>query len=78
MCPGVGVLPSMPGICQAVEMESPERQRREIVDYLRTQARDESVEHAEKIASERVFGRSYDVWDVHSDKGSGYLLGGCP
>lgn len=24
--------------------------------------------HAEKVASERVFGREYDVWDVHTDK----------
>src|SRR4051794_8842347 len=33
-----------------------------------TQARDETVEHAEKVASERVFHRRCDVWDVHTDK----------
>jgi hypothetical protein len=29
---------------------------------------EESVLHTEKVASERVFGREYDVWDVHTDK----------
>jgi hypothetical protein len=47
-------------------VESPDHERRQIVDYLRTQARDEMVEHAEKVASERVFEREYNVWDVHT------------
>jgi hypothetical protein len=29
---------------------------------------EEKVLHAEKVASERVFGRDYDVWDVHTDR----------
>ena len=29
---------------------------------------EEQVLHAEKLASERVFGRDYDAWDVHTDK----------
>jgi hypothetical protein len=40
-----------------------------ISDYVEWQAHgEEEVLHAEKVASERVFGRQYDVWDVHTDK----------
>jgi hypothetical protein len=41
---------------------------RSIHEYVEWQAPDEKVLHAEKLASERVFGRDYDVWDVHTDK----------
>ena len=39
-----------------------------------TQARDETVEHAEKVASERVFHRRHDVWDVHTDQGRWWVV----
>jgi hypothetical protein len=46
-----------------------EREAQEIADYVEWQARgEEKVLHAEKLASERVFGQEYDVWDVHTDK----------
>ncbi len=32
--------------------------------YVKTQARDETVQHAERIMSEHVVGRDYDCWDV--------------
>jgi hypothetical protein len=44
-----------------------------IVDYVEWQSNkdpekdQEKVLHAEKIASERVLGTDYDVWDVHTD-----------
>jgi predicted Zn-ribbon and HTH transcriptional regulator len=42
-------------------------------DYVEWQSRrdNEKVLHAEKVASERVMGREYDVWDVHTDSGEG-------
>lgn len=41
----------------------------EIKDYVEWQAHgEEKVLHTEKVASERVFGRQHDVWDVHTDK----------
>ncbi len=52
----------------AATMESPEHERRSVVGYMQAQAPDETVEHAEKVASEHVFGARYDVWDVHTDK----------
>jgi hypothetical protein len=46
-----------------------EQEAQEISDYVEWQAHgEEKVLHAEKVASERVFGREYDVWDVHTDK----------
>jgi hypothetical protein len=40
-----------------------------IREYVEWQAHgDETVLHVEKVASERVLGREYDVWDVHTDK----------
>lgn len=41
--------------------------KRAISDYVETQARDEKVQHAERIMSEHVVGRDYDCWDVHTD-----------
>jgi len=35
---------------------------------MQAEAPDETVEHAEKLASERIFETQYDVWDVHTDK----------
>jgi hypothetical protein len=46
-----------------------ETEAQRISDYVEWQAHgEEKVLHAEKVASERVFGREYDVWDVHTDK----------
>jgi hypothetical protein len=41
---------------------------REIVDYFEWQGH-ETVVHLEKVASERVHGVRYDVWDVHAKSG---------
>lgn len=48
-------------------MESSARERQYIVDYVSSQARDETVENLEKVTHERVLGRDIDVWDVHTD-----------
>lgn len=42
--------------------------KRAISDYVESQARDETVQHAERVMSEHVVGRDYDCWDVHTDK----------
>jgi hypothetical protein len=45
-----------------------ETEARRISDYVEWQAHGkEKVLHAEQVASERVFGRQYDVWDVHTE-----------
>jgi hypothetical protein len=48
--------------------KSPEHQRRHIRDYMASQAHDETITHLEKVTTEVVYGRRYDVWDVHTDK----------
>jgi len=42
--------------------------KRAISDYVERQARNETVQHAERIMSEHVVGHDYDCWDVHTDK----------
>ena len=51
----------------------PAAETQRIRDYVEWQSqRDkEKVLHAEKVASERVLGREYDVWDVHTDGSEG-------
>jgi hypothetical protein len=50
-----------------------EEEAQSIKDYVEWQSRrtKEKVLHAEKVAGERVMGRQYDVWDVHTNKGEG-------
>jgi predicted Zn-ribbon and HTH transcriptional regulator len=46
-----------------------EHEAQEIKEYVEWQTHGaEKVLHVEKVASERIFGREYDVWDVHTDK----------
>ena len=47
-----------------------------IRNYMAAQARDEKVLHVEKVASERIFGREHDVWDVHTDKERWWVVTG--
>jgi hypothetical protein len=48
-------------------MDSPENERRDVIRYVELEAEGEKVEHAEKLASERIYGRKHDVWDIHTD-----------
>jgi hypothetical protein len=45
-----------------------EHEQRHVREYLEWQAPDEKVIHLEKVASERIFGGKFDVWDVHTDR----------
>lgn len=47
-----------------------------MIDYLHSQVDDETVEHAEKIASERILGQRHDVWDVRTDEGRWWVVTG--
>ncbi len=49
----------------------------EITRYVEWQCRgEETVLHAEKVASERVMGQDHDVWDVHTDKERWWVVTG--
>lgn len=55
-------------------MESPEHERRQVSEYVELEAGDETVQHAEKIASEHVMGDEYNVWDVATDKNRWWVI----
>jgi len=52
----------------------PEHEARSVLEYMAGQARDETVVHLEKVATERVFGQKHDVWDVHTDVGRWWVI----
>lgn len=54
--------------------KSPESERERIREYMASQAHDETVTHLEKVATEVVYGRHYDVWDVHTDVAQWWVI----
>jgi hypothetical protein len=56
-------------------METPEHERREIEEYLRSQSGpDFEIEHVEKLTSEYVLGDEYSVWDAHTNEGRWWVI----
>ena len=56
-------------------VETPEFERRAIEEYLTSQSGpDFIVEHVEKLTSEYVLGRQYDVWDAHTNEGRWWVI----
>src|ERR1700732_2735170 len=53
-----------------------EHEERHVREYMESQAPDERVIHLEKVASERVFDRKHDVWDVHTNSGRWWVITG--
>lgn len=48
-------------------MKELEHQVRRISEYVETQARDETVTHAERMMHTKVMGQEHEVWDVRTD-----------
>jgi hypothetical protein len=46
----------------------------DIANYVHGQARDETVQHVEKIKQEVVLGEVYEIWDVTTDKDRWWVL----
>jgi hypothetical protein len=42
--------------------------KRAVQNYVESQARDEKVQHAEKVKSEHLLSHDYDCWDVHTQR----------
>ncbi len=60
-------------------MESPDREADEVRAYFEGgwsggRAESASVEHLEKVASEQVWGRRHDVWDIHATDGRWWVV----
>ena len=47
---------------------------KDIANYVHGQAKDETVQHVERIKQEIVLGEAYEVWDVTTDKGRWWVL----
>jgi hypothetical protein len=47
---------------------------RDIENYVRGQARDETVQHVEKVKTEYIMGDPYTVWDVTTDKDRWWVI----
>jgi hypothetical protein len=72
------VPPALPkGELHKLLFKQSENEAKAIKDYVEWQAHgEETVLHAEKAASERIFGRDHDVWDVHTDKERWWVVTG--
>lgn len=46
----------------------------DIANYVEGQARDETVQHVEKIKTEHIMGDSYEIWDVTTDKSRWWVI----
>jgi len=46
----------------------------DIANYVHGQARDEVVQHVEKVKTEYVMGDPYEIWDVTTDKGRWWVI----
>jgi hypothetical protein len=46
----------------------------DISHYVKGQARDEQVQHVEKVKTEIVLGDKYDIWDVTTDKNRWWVI----
>lgn len=51
-----------------------EYEEREIIEYVESQAPDEIIRHLEKVKTEFVMGRRYEVWDVLTDQDRWWVI----
>lgn len=56
----------------SVERDLPSEQ--DITNYVEGQARDEMVQHAERVKQEVVLGDAYEIWDVTTDKDRWWVI----
>ena len=59
--------PPVKHILSSFTLDTP-TSKRAISEYVESQARDEKVQHAEKVKTEHILGNDYDCWDVHTQK----------
>jgi hypothetical protein len=57
-------------------LDRPEHEASEIRNYVETQARPERVTHLEKVATEQLFDRRHDAWDVLTNKDRYWVITG--
>lgn len=60
--------PVPPGELDRYSINSDPHSEMDIATYVEGQARDEDVQHVERIKQEIVLGDTYEIWDVTTDK----------
>lgn len=60
--------PVPPGELDRYSTDNDPHSEKDIASYVEGQARDEGVEHVERIKREIVLGDVYEIWDVTTDK----------
>lgn len=55
-------------------MEVAEHDKRRILEYMAGQGPDDEVTHLEEVATHRILGNRYDIWDVHTDGGNWWVI----
>jgi len=71
------VVPSHPVPAQELARYSVSRDpdsEQDIANYVEAEARDETVQHVEKIKQEIVLGDVYEIWDVTTDKDRWWVI----
>lgn len=71
------VVPSHPVPAQELARYSVEHDphsEQDIANYVEGQARDETVQHVEKVKQEVILGDIYEVWDVTTDKDRWWVI----
>jgi hypothetical protein len=48
-------------------LKATEQEREHVLDYMASQAMEETVQFAQKVYSEQVHAVLHDIWDVHTD-----------
>jgi hypothetical protein len=75
---GECIIPQRPSdsVLNQFTLSRSEREAQGIREYVewQTQKDSEKVTYLEKVTTEHVFGRKYDVWNVHTDKGRYWVI----
>lgn len=66
--------PLLPRELSRYSVEPDPHSENDIADYVHGQAREETVQHIEKIRDEFVLGDKYEVWDVITDKDRWWVI----
>jgi hypothetical protein len=66
--------PIPPSELSSYHVDSDPHSEQDIARYVDIEARDETVQHVEKIKEEIVLGDKYEIWDVTTDKGRWWVI----
>jgi len=65
-----------PSVLNKYVLNRPEHEKNDITEYFESQSANdgEKVTYLEKVATEHLFDRALDAWDVHTDRGRWWVI----